>query len=94
MARAGRFEIRAKVPYGRGLWPAFWTLGSNIGTAGWPLCGEIDIFEIFGTKNGKKVKPGRFASAHLYLRGRLQPGLTLPPSVPAGVEGRACRKTV
>jgi beta-glucanase (GH16 family) len=44
----GRFEIRAKVPGGRGTWPAIWTLGSSINTAGWPKCGEIDIMEFVG----------------------------------------------
>ena len=44
----GRFEARIRVPYGQGLWPAFWTLGNNIQTAGWPNCGEIDIMEHIG----------------------------------------------
>ncbi len=44
----GRIEIRAKLPKGRGTWPAGWTLGSNIKEAGWPLCGEIDIMEHVG----------------------------------------------
>jgi beta-glucanase (GH16 family) len=44
----GRFEARIKIPYGQGLWPAFWMLGSNINTAGFPGCGEIDIFENIG----------------------------------------------
>lgn len=44
----GRIEIRAKLPEGRGLWPAFWMLGSNINTVHWPECGEIDIMEHVG----------------------------------------------
>jgi hypothetical protein len=44
----GRFESRLKVPKGQGLWPAFWILGNNIGSAGWPTCGEIDIMENIG----------------------------------------------
>jgi beta-glucanase (GH16 family) len=44
----GRIEIRAKLPVGTGIWPAFWMLGSNIDTAGWPKCGEIDILEYVG----------------------------------------------
>lgn len=44
----GRFEARLKTPYGPGLWPAFWMLGSNIETVGWPECGEIDIMELRG----------------------------------------------
>ena len=44
----GRIEARVKVPAGKGLWPAFWMLGSNFPTAGWPDCGEIDIMEYIG----------------------------------------------
>jgi beta-glucanase (GH16 family) len=44
----GRFEARIKIPYGQGVWPAFWMLGDNIDTAGWPNCGEIDIMENIG----------------------------------------------
>lgn len=48
----GRFDIRAKIPAGRGTWPAIWMLGRNISTAGWPLCGEIDIMEHVGYDQG------------------------------------------
>ena len=44
----GRFEARIKMPFGRGIWPAFWMLGDNIDEVSWPQCGEIDIFENFG----------------------------------------------
>jgi beta-glucanase (GH16 family) len=44
----GRFEARLKTPYGPGMWPAFWMLGDNIETVGWPNCGEIDIMELRG----------------------------------------------
>ena len=44
----GRFEARIKLPLGKGLWPAFWMLGSNIDQVGWPQCGEIDIMEYLG----------------------------------------------
>lgn len=44
----GRFEARLKTPYGPGLWPAFWLLGSNLDVVGWPQCGEIDIMELRG----------------------------------------------
>ena len=37
-----------KLPSGQGLWPAFWLLGSDFGTVGWPACGEIDIMEYRG----------------------------------------------
>ena len=45
----GRFEVRAKLPTGKGMWPAIWMLGANYReTAGWPECGEIDIMENVG----------------------------------------------
>ena len=44
----GRFEARIKIPRGQGLWPAFWMLGANIDSTGWPKCGEIDIMENIG----------------------------------------------
>jgi len=44
----GRIEVRAKLPTGRGMWPAIWMLGTNRGTVGWPTCGEIDIMENVG----------------------------------------------
>jgi beta-glucanase (GH16 family) len=44
----GRIEARIQVPRGQGLWPAFWMLGTNITSVGWPRCGEIDIMENVG----------------------------------------------
>ena len=45
----GRFEMRAKLPRSRSLWPAFWTLGANFfDGVDWPRCGEIDIMEMTG----------------------------------------------
>lgn len=44
----GRIEVRAKLPTGRGMWPAIWMLGVNISEVGWPACGEIDIMENVG----------------------------------------------
>ena len=52
----GRVDVRAKLPFGDGTWPAIWMLGKNInenggfwdnqfGTTNWPACGEIDIME-------------------------------------------------
>jgi beta-glucanase (GH16 family) len=45
----GFIQARIKLPAGRGIWPAFWMLGTDIDTAGWPACGEIDVMENFGT---------------------------------------------
>lgn len=44
----GRFEARIITPFGPGIWPAFWMLGSNIDEVSWPTCGEIDIMELKG----------------------------------------------
>ncbi|WP_299213417.1 carbohydrate-binding protein [uncultured Aquimarina sp.] len=41
----GKIEARIALPMGQGLWPAFWMLGSNISSVGWPACGEIDVME-------------------------------------------------
>ncbi|HQV34684.1 MAG TPA: glycoside hydrolase family 16 protein [Flavobacterium sp.] len=49
----GRVEIKAKLATGGGTWPALWMLGDNIGTAGWPGCGEIDIMEHVGNAQNK-----------------------------------------
>lgn len=47
----GKFEARIKLPRGgKGVWPAFWMLGSDIESAGWPECGEVDILEMRGSK--------------------------------------------
>jgi beta-glucanase (GH16 family) len=44
----GLFEARIQIPEGQGVWPAFWMLGDDIGSAGWPTCGEIDVMENVG----------------------------------------------
>jgi beta-glucanase (GH16 family) len=43
-----RIEVRAKLPRGRGVWPAIWLLGTNYAKVGWPRCGEIDMMEYVG----------------------------------------------
>jgi len=50
----GRIEVRAKLPAGKGVWPAIWTLGVNEKdkSVGWPKCGEIDIMELVGKEPG------------------------------------------
>jgi beta-glucanase (GH16 family) len=60
--RYGRIEARIKVPYGQGMWPAFWMLGDDFASARWPACGEIDIMENIGrepaTVHGTVHGPG------------------------------------
>jgi beta-glucanase (GH16 family) len=74
----GRFEARIKIPAGQGMWPAFWMLGQDINTVGWPTCGEIDIMENVGfepTKvHGSAHGPG-YSGSH---------GLTGVYTLPAG----------
>jgi beta-glucanase (GH16 family) len=76
----GYFEVRAKIPTGKGTWPAIWFLGDGIrkkGDAyiGWPQCGEIDLMENVGfdpekvhfnihTQSNNKA-PGSVASTHI-----------------------------
>jgi beta-glucanase (GH16 family) len=49
----GRFEAKIKLPWGQGLWPAFWMLGANSDQVIWPQCGEIDIMENRGQEPTK-----------------------------------------
>src|SRR4051812_32289957 len=74
----GRFEARIKIPYGQGIWPAFWMLGDNIATVPWPSCGEIDIMENIGkepsTVHGTIHGPG-YSGAN---------GIGSPYALPAG----------
>src|SRR5258706_4896218 len=46
----GKIEVRAKLPGGRGIWPAIWMLPEGFNGEGWPSCGEIDIVEHIGQK--------------------------------------------
>lgn len=66
----GRFEARIRLPYGQGIWPAFWLLGANCDEVIWPECGEIDIMEyrgqnpstILGTVHGPGYSAGESIS--------------------------------
>lgn len=67
--RYGRVEVRAKLPQGKGVWPAIWTLGANIDSVSWPRSGEIDIMEFVGHDPGRihatlhHSKDGKHASS-------------------------------
>jgi beta-glucanase (GH16 family) len=74
--RYGALEARIKVPGGRGLWPAFWLLGSNLPKVGWPASGELDVMEVIGSKTIKNHAaihgPGR--GDDRYVLGASVPG--------------------
>ncbi len=73
----GRFEARIQLPTGQGIWPAFWMLGSDFSTVGWPECGEIDIMEfrgqeptiVLGTVHGPGYSGGGGISSRYALTG-------------------------
>jgi len=54
----GKIEARIKLPFGQGIWPAFWMLGQNFSSVGWPACGEIDIMEMIGGDGREKTVYG------------------------------------
>ncbi len=73
----GRFEASIKLPIGQGIWPAFWLLGSDFNTVGWPACGEIDIMEyrgqypsvVTGALHGPGYSGGNSLGGQFYLSG-------------------------
>jgi beta-glucanase (GH16 family) len=74
----GKIAARIQIPFGQGIWPAFWMLGTDIGSVGWPRCGEIDIMEHIGREpsmvHGTVHGPG-------YSGGN---GIGAPFTLPAG----------
>jgi beta-glucanase (GH16 family) len=77
----GKIEARIKLPYGQGIWPAFWMLGQNIGSVGWPACGEIDIVELIGGGAGRDNRC--YATLHWEQNGHASYGTnyTLPSGI-------------
>jgi len=73
----GRLEVRAKLPTGKGTWPAFWGLGINNKQVGWPRSGEIDVMEYIGnrpTESSASIsserRPGQPAPNHRYFQAK------------------------
>ncbi len=72
----GRYEARIKLPWGQGIWPAFWMLGADIDTNPWPGAGEIDIMEfrgqdpniVLGTVHGPGYSAGESISKSYTLK--------------------------
>jgi beta-glucanase (GH16 family) len=73
----GRVEARILLPLGQGIWPAFWLLGSDFNTVGWPQCGEIDIMEyrgqepavVHGSVHGPGYSGGNAVTGRYILNG-------------------------
>ena len=79
----GRIEARIRLPRGRGIWPAFWMLGSDFYEVGWPASGEIDIMEyrgqeptvVFGSLHGPGYSAGESITGRFdLLRDRFDTG--------------------
>jgi beta-glucanase (GH16 family) len=75
----GHVEARIQGPLGQGYWPAFWMLGANIGSVGWPSCGEIDIMETVNATNTEfgTIHWGNPGSTHVQF------GVNTPMNFPA-----------
>ena len=87
----GRIEARIRVPQGAGVWPAFWSLGTNIGEVGWPRAGEIDIIR-YHSATPASVAPNQWVFNHPfflilnlavggYLAGPVAPDTVFPQSM-------------
>jgi beta-glucanase (GH16 family) len=80
--RYGRVEVRAKLPTGRGSWPAIWMLGASIDRVGWPACGEIDIMENVGFDPGR-VHASVHTAAYNHVKGTQRTASIVPPVPPS-----------
>ncbi|HAB52451.1 MAG: glycoside hydrolase [Stygiobacter sp. RIFOXYC12_FULL_38_8] len=76
----GRFEIRAKLPYGKGTWPAIWMLPTvwNLGNKGWPDNGEIDIMEHVGY-NPNVIHGSTHCNKYVHTKGTQKTATTNVP---------------
>ncbi|EOD37575.1 hypothetical protein EMIHUDRAFT_252048 [Emiliania huxleyi CCMP1516] len=79
----GRWEARLRVPGVLGTWPAFWTLGNDIGEVSWPACGEIDIMENFQRappdRSGESLYSTAHSAKHSWGTGTALPGGSSEP---------------
>ena len=60
----GRMDIRAALPFGKGIWPAIWMLGESFTSVSWPACGEIDIMEMVGGNSGQYSNSKVYGTVH------------------------------
>lgn len=75
----GRFEARAKLPKGRGLWPAIWMLSTDWAYGGWPQSGEIDIMEQVGY-DPDKIHISFHTEAYNHIKGTQKTAITSVPT--------------
>jgi beta-glucanase (GH16 family) len=73
----GRYEVRAQLPSGPGVWPAFWMMGNDIATKDWPACGEIDVMENIG------IEPA-YNHGSIHATSYSDTGLTATYTLPGG----------
>lgn len=74
----GRFEIRAKLPRGKGMWPAIWMMPTDMQKyGGWPSCGEIDIMEYLGHEPRTVYGTLHMGNPHIYRGGHVELEATL-----------------
>jgi beta-glucanase (GH16 family) len=71
----GRFEVRAKLPQGQGIWPAIWMLPTDWKYGGWPASGEIDIMELIGKEPSRAYGTLHWGAPHTFEGGHYD----LPP---------------
>jgi beta-glucanase (GH16 family) len=68
----GRIETRAKVPQGKGLWPAIWMMPEDESVYGqWPKCGEIDIMEVLGDQTETAFGTVHYGEPHAEKQGKV-----------------------
>lgn len=89
----GRVESSMSLPLGPGIWPAFWALGTNITSAGWPACGEMDFMEDVPLSSGlgpntiSSTMHGGNSSSSCYCGGNgLSKKFTFPAGDPNGTD--------
>jgi beta-glucanase (GH16 family) len=76
-----KVEARIKLPYGQGIWPAFWMLGKSSYSLGWPKCGEIDILEMVGGDDRENTILGCTYWDHGGILARYVNSITLPSGI-------------
>jgi beta-glucanase (GH16 family) len=80
----GRFEIRAKLPFGQGTWPAVWMLPTDYVYGGWAASGEIDIVEAVNLKTPSDAADAIKKEVESRIHGTLHFGETWPNNVKSG----------